>query len=88
MPTASYLHISIFPQKNGLSTELAVELFFKVQTPGPDLILPALGIGACICIILPVTLMHTQGQVCSGGSLCLLGWLLGQAPLENFTRAQ
>lgn len=75
MPAASYLHVSIFLQKNGLSTELAVERFLKVQISGPDLILPAPAIGMCICIILPVTLMHTQGHVCCVKLLCLLVWL-------------
>ena len=86
----SYQHISIFLQKNGLSTQLAVELFIKVEIPGPDLTFTdpgSLGMGPGICIMLLAPPMHTQCQVCNVASLCPLGCLLESSISGEFLLA-
>lgn len=65
-----------------MSTELAVELFVTVQTPGPHSILTATGPDICIKPL--VMLTCTPCRVCGMGWPCPLGWLLGPRPSGEF----
>lgn len=59
-----------------------MELFVTVQAPGPNSILPAMGPG--ICIKLLVMLTCTPRQVRGVGWPCPLGWFLASRPSGEF----